>query len=107
MTHLTHKSKWLHLYVPVRKIYVGEMVQKRSTINNNVTLPHSRHFKGKGHKAEQLRFTVFEMVLPLKRGGDRKLKLKQREVWWINKLNSLHPHDLNKDSKLYRFMYNT
>ncbi|OCT95479.1 hypothetical protein XELAEV_18013164mg [Xenopus laevis] len=56
----------------------------------------------KGHTAEQLRFTVLEMVPPLERGGDRELRL--REVWWINKLNSLHPHGLNKDYNLYLFL---
>ncbi|OCU00267.1 hypothetical protein XELAEV_18006038mg [Xenopus laevis] len=98
---------------PCGMIYVGETVQKvksrisqhKSTIKlGNMGLPLSKYFKEKGHTAEQLRFTVLEMVPPLERGGDRELRLKQREVWWINKLNSLHPHGLNKDYNLYLFL---
>ncbi|OCT68210.1 hypothetical protein XELAEV_18039507mg [Xenopus laevis] len=98
---------------PCGKIYVGETIQKvksrisqhRSTINTgNMALPLSKHFKEKGHTAEQLRFTILETVPPLRRGGDRELNLKQREVWWIKKLNSLHPNGLNKDYNLYLFL---
>ncbi|OCT72761.1 hypothetical protein XELAEV_18035743mg [Xenopus laevis] len=45
-----------------------------------------------------------EMIPSLKRGGDRELKLKQRQVRWINKLNTLHLHGLNKDYDLYLFL---
>ncbi|OCT59747.1 hypothetical protein XELAEV_18000617mg, partial [Xenopus laevis] len=98
---------------PCGKIYVGETIQKvksrisqhRFTINTgNMALSLSKHFKEKGHTAEQLRFTILETVPPLRRGGDRELKLKQREVWWIKKLNSLHPNGLNKDYNLYLFL---
>ncbi|OCT92880.1 hypothetical protein XELAEV_18015946mg [Xenopus laevis] len=91
---------------PCNKLYVGETVQKvksrisqhKSTIKSgNLALPLSRHFREHGHTSDQLRFMVLETVPPLKRGGDRELRLKQREVWWINKLNTLHPHGLNKD----------
>ncbi|OCT55666.1 hypothetical protein XELAEV_18000201mg [Xenopus laevis] len=98
---------------PCGKIYVGETVQKvksrisqhKSSIKSgNLALPLSRHFKEFGHTVDQLRFMVLETVPPLKRGGDRELRLKQREVWWINKLNSLHPHGLNRDYDLYLFL---
>ncbi|OCT58485.1 hypothetical protein XELAEV_18002044mg [Xenopus laevis] len=97
----------------VVRFMLGETVQKvksrisqhKSTIKSgNLALPLSRHFKEFGHMADQLRFMVLETVPPLKRGGDRELRLKQREVWWINKLNSLHPHGLNKDYDLYLFL---
>ncbi|OCT66594.1 hypothetical protein XELAEV_18042847mg [Xenopus laevis] len=57
-----------------------------------------------GHTSDQLRFMVLETIPPLKRGSDCELRLKQREVWWINKLNTLHPHGLNKDYDLYLFL---
>ncbi|OCT84429.1 hypothetical protein XELAEV_18022582mg [Xenopus laevis] len=97
---LEHPGTVYAIVCPCGKIYVGEMVQKvkshisqyRSTINGgNMTLPLSKDFKEKGHTAEQLKLTILEVVPPLKRGGDSKLKLKPREVWWINKLNTLHP----------------
>ncbi|OCT84834.1 hypothetical protein XELAEV_18022991mg [Xenopus laevis] len=78
------------LICPCGLLYVGETTlqiktrisQHRSTIRKgNVMLPVSKH-----------------------RGGDRELRLKQREVWWINKLNSFHPHGLNKDYDLYLFL---
>ncbi|OCT79951.1 hypothetical protein XELAEV_18026767mg [Xenopus laevis] len=109
----TFKHPVYAIVCPCGMIYVGETVQKikswisqhKSTIKlGNMGLPLSKHFKEKGHTAEQLRFTVLEMVPPLERGGDHELRLKQREVWWINKLNSLHPHGLNKDYNLYLFL---
>ncbi|OCT97387.1 hypothetical protein XELAEV_18009609mg [Xenopus laevis] len=77
---------------PCGKLYVGETVQKvklrisqhKSTIKSgNLALPLSRHFKEQGRTSDQLQFMVLEMIPPLKRGGDRELKLKQREgrVW--------------------------
>ncbi|OCT63510.1 hypothetical protein XELAEV_18044609mg [Xenopus laevis] len=61
---------------PCGKIYVGETIQKvksrisqhRSTINvGNAALPLSKHFKDKGHTAEQLKFTILEVIPPLNR----------------------------------------
>ncbi|OCT94650.1 hypothetical protein XELAEV_18012333mg [Xenopus laevis] len=98
---------------PCGMIYVGETIQKvksrisqhKSTIKfGNTALPLSRHFKEKGHTVEQLRFMVLEYVPPLVRGGDREFRLKQREVWWMKILNSLHPAGLNKDYNLYLFL---
>ncbi|OCT74039.1 hypothetical protein XELAEV_18033002mg [Xenopus laevis] len=79
--------------------------QHRSSINlGNTTLPVSKHFIEKGHTADQLKFMILETIPPLKRGGDRELKLKKREVWWINKLKSLHPAGLNKDYDLFLYL---
>ncbi|OCT86954.1 hypothetical protein XELAEV_18020644mg [Xenopus laevis] len=91
------------LVCPCGLIYVGEVQmiksrisQHRSAINlSNMSQPVSKHFLEKGHSADQLRFMVLEMIPPLKNGGDRKLRLKQREVWWIHKLGSLQPKGLN------------
>ncbi|OCT93930.1 hypothetical protein XELAEV_18011593mg [Xenopus laevis] len=87
------------LTCPCGLIYIGETTQMvksrisqiRSSINlGNMTLPGSKHFLEKGHTSDQLKFMVLENIPPLKRGGDRELKLKQREVWLINKLGSLY-----------------
>ncbi|OCT95838.1 hypothetical protein XELAEV_18013528mg [Xenopus laevis] len=118
-----HKGRGYHtclsqfvVYVivcPCGKLYVGETVQKvksrisqhKSTIKSgNLALPLSRHVKEQGHTSDQLQFMVLEMIPPWKRGGDQELKLKQREQWWINKLNTLHSHGCNKDYDLYLFL---
>ncbi|OCT55209.1 hypothetical protein XELAEV_18003862mg [Xenopus laevis] len=79
--------------------------QHRSSINlGNTMLPVSKHFIEKGHTADQLKFMILETIPPLKRGGDRELRLKKREVWWINKLKSLHPTGLNKDYDLFLYL---
>lgn len=88
------------LTCPCNLLYVGETTQKikdriaqhRSTIRHpQSSLPVSRHFSEMGHKDTDLRFMVLEEIPHDKRGGDRILKLKRREVWWINKLQSLAP----------------
>ncbi|OCT91955.1 hypothetical protein XELAEV_18015012mg [Xenopus laevis] len=106
--HYTCVSKFA-IYVltcPCGLIFIGKttpMVKSRvsqhhSSINlGNTTSPVSKHFLYKGHTADQLRFMLLETVPLLKRGGDRELKLKRREVWWIKKLKSLYPTGLNKD----------
>ncbi|OCT55250.1 hypothetical protein XELAEV_18003530mg, partial [Xenopus laevis] len=101
------------LTCPCGLIYVGETTQMvksrisqhRSSINlGNTTLPVSKHFVDLGHTADQLKFMVLEVVPPMKRGGDRELKLKRREVWWINMLKSLYPRGLNRDYDLFLFL---
>ncbi|KAE8625392.1 hypothetical protein XENTR_v10006256 [Xenopus tropicalis] len=113
--HFTCLSQYMvyAIICPCKKIYVGETVQKvksrisqhKSTINvgDNI-LPLSKHFREHGHTPEQLSYTVLEGVPPQKRGRDWELRLKQREVWWIKRLNSLHPNGLNKDYNLYLFV---
>ncbi|OCT75719.1 hypothetical protein XELAEV_18030906mg [Xenopus laevis] len=79
--------------------------QHRSSINlGNTTLPVSKHFLDNGHTVDQLRFMVLETVPLLKRGGDRELKWKRREVWCINKLKSLHPMGLNMDYDMFLYL---
>ncbi|OCU01567.1 hypothetical protein XELAEV_18007358mg [Xenopus laevis] len=113
--HYTCISKFA-IYVltcPCSLIYVGESTQMvksrisqhRSSINlGNTTLPVLKHFVIVGHTADQLKFMVLEVVPPIRRGGDRELKLKRREVWWINMLKSLHPWGLNRDYDLFLFL---
>ncbi|OCT55392.1 hypothetical protein XELAEV_18002551mg [Xenopus laevis] len=79
--------------------------QHRSSINlGNTTLPVSKHFVDMGHTVDHLKFMVLEVVPPTRRGGDRELKLKRREVRWINMLKSLHPLGLNRDYDLFLFL---
>ncbi|OCT82437.1 hypothetical protein XELAEV_18024967mg, partial [Xenopus laevis] len=113
--HFTCISKFA-IYVltcPCGLIYVGETTQMvksrisqhRSSINlGNTTLPVSKHLVDLGHTADQLKFMVLEVVPPMRRGGDRELKLKRREVWWINMLKSLYPRGLNRDCDLFLFL---
>lgn len=98
------------LTCPCKLLYVGETTQKikdriaqhRSTIRlKQPGLPVSRHFLEKGHQDSDLRFMVLEED---RRGGDRILRLKQREVWWINRLRSLYPDGMNRDYDLYLFL---
>ncbi|OCU01958.1 hypothetical protein XELAEV_18007738mg [Xenopus laevis] len=98
--HYTCVSKYV-VYVlicPCGLIYIGQTTQMiksrisqhRSSINlGNMSQPVSKHFIEKGHGADQLRLMVLEMVPPLKNRGDREIRLKQWEVWWIHKLSSL------------------
>ncbi|OCT88426.1 hypothetical protein XELAEV_18017057mg [Xenopus laevis] len=63
--------------------------QHKSSIDlGNDRLPVSKHFIDMGHKADQLKFIVLEGIPPFKYGGNRELKVKNREVWWIHKLNT-------------------
>ncbi|OCT78618.1 hypothetical protein XELAEV_18029706mg [Xenopus laevis] len=102
------------LICPCGLIYVVETTQmiklrisqQRSAINlGNMTLPVAKNFVEKGHtSSDQLRFMVLETIPPQKRGGDQELKLKKREVCWINKLNSLYPAGLNRDYDFFLFI---
>ncbi|OCT72918.1 hypothetical protein XELAEV_18035900mg [Xenopus laevis] len=79
--------------------------QHKSSINlGNMRLPVSKHFLEAGHVADQLKYMVLEGIPPLKFGGNRELKLKQREVWWIHRLKTLAPSGLNRDYDLYLFL---
>ncbi|OCT56704.1 hypothetical protein XELAEV_18004515mg [Xenopus laevis] len=101
------------LTCPCGLIYIGETTQMvksriskhKSSINlGNAKLSVSKHFLDLGHSADQLKVMVLEGVPPLKYGGNRELRLKQREVWWVKKINSLEPHVLNRDNDLYLFL---
>lgn len=66
-------------------------------------LPLARHFIEKGHTESQLRFMVIDDVSKNRRGGNRELELRKREVNWIHQLDTLQPKRLNSDFKLYLF----
>ncbi|OCT72956.1 hypothetical protein XELAEV_18035937mg [Xenopus laevis] len=95
--HYTCISKFA-IYVltcPCGLIYVG-----------NTTLPVSKHFLDMGHTTDQLKFMVLDLVPPIRRGGDRELKLKRREhdiegtkkVTWIGQYLT--------NMMLYQFSFN-
>ncbi|OCT75561.1 hypothetical protein XELAEV_18030742mg [Xenopus laevis] len=97
--HFTCTSEYViyALTCPCGYIYIGEttqmvksrMSQLKYSINlGNDRLLVSEHFIDMGHNSDQLKFIVLEGIPPLKYGGDREQKLKQREVWWRHKLNT-------------------
>ncbi|CAJ0946009.1 unnamed protein product, partial [Ranitomeya imitator] len=97
------------LKCPCGLLYVGETTQSvkdriskhKSTIRcKNLLLPIPHHFLSKGHSVSQLRFQVIEQVTPPRCGGNRISILKQREAFWIHKLNALTPKGLNRDHDL-------
>lgn len=47
---------------------------------------------------------VLEGIEKNRRGGDRELTLKRREVHWIHFLNTISPNGLNTDLDLYLFI---
>ncbi|OCT95296.1 hypothetical protein XELAEV_18012983mg [Xenopus laevis] len=90
--HFTCTSKYViyALTCPCGYIYIGETTQMvksrisqhKSSINlGNDRLLVSKHFNDMGHNADQFKFIVLEGIPPLKYGGDREQKLKQREEW--------------------------
>lgn len=98
---------------PCPLIYIGETTTKcRLHINNHkstirtgkVELPVPRHFLEQGHTVMDLTFSIIDHVPSLRRGGNREKILKQREVWWINKLRTLYPLGLNLDYPFQVFL---
>lgn len=108
---LTCKSEYV-IYViqcPCNKLYVGETtMQCRQRMNNHkstirtqkVELPVAQHFLEKGHNLNELRFSIVDHIPRQRRGGDRKLMLKKRELEWIFKLNTLEPTGLNQEFRV-------
>ncbi|OCT79029.1 hypothetical protein XELAEV_18030125mg [Xenopus laevis] len=58
----------------------------------------SRHYK-ESHSSDPkgTLFLVLEQIPASFKGGDRLIRLRQRETFWIFELNSLQPHGLNID----------
>lgn len=94
------------LKCPCGLIYVGETSQKvknritshKSTIRCKKTwLPVPHHFEEANHNIAQLRYQILEHIPRPRRGGNHIKLLKQRESYWIHRLNSLSPNGLNRD----------
>lgn len=108
--YYTCTSDWV-VYIlkcPCSLIYVGETTCDLKTRLNNhrftirkkrLDLPVSKHFAEKNHSEWDIKCVVIDSVPPLKRGGDRLMKLRKKELEWIFRLNSLRPHGLNVDFK--------
>ncbi|XP_069607905.1 uncharacterized protein [Ranitomeya imitator] len=86
--------------------YVGETTQHirdrisqhKSTIRCGRTLlPIPAHFLEHHHGISQLRYQIIDHVPPLRRGGDRIQRLKDRESFWIHTLQTLTPLGLNRE----------
>lgn len=97
------------LKCPCGLVYGGETTQRvrdrigkhKSTIRcKNLMLPIPHHFNEKGHNVSQLRYQVLEQIQTPRRGGNRIQLLKQRESFWIHRLNSLSPNGLNREFNL-------
>lgn len=94
------------LKCPCGLAYVGETAQRvqdrltkhKSTIRcRNLMLPLPSHFDKAGHNISQLRYQIIEHVLMPRQGGNRIPLLKQRESFWIHRLNTLNPNGLNRE----------
>ncbi|OCT97836.1 hypothetical protein XELAEV_18010068mg [Xenopus laevis] len=64
----------------------------------------SRHFSAMSHNVNQLKWLVLEVVHNPPRGGDLKLRLSQREMYWIRKLNTVNPKGLNESWSVKSFL---
>lgn len=86
--------------------YIGKTTQQirdrisqhKSTIRTKkLGLPLPDHFLSNNHHVYQLKFQVIDWVPKSRRGGDRGLALTKKELFWIRKLGTLHPHGLNRE----------
>ncbi|CAJ0928468.1 unnamed protein product [Ranitomeya imitator] len=90
--------------------YVGETTQHirdrisqhKSTIRcKRIMLPIPAHFIAHNHNISQLRYQVIDHVPIARRGGNRILKLKEKEAYWIHTLQTLEPKGLNRGYELF------
>lgn len=98
---------------PCGLLYIGETTQKvkdriarhkYSIRDKLLQLPLGRHFLEKGHSISQLKYMVLEGISKNRRGVDRELVLRKREVYWIHFLNTIAPKGLKTDLDLYLFV---
>lgn len=67
-------------------------------------LPVPKHFLDAGHTERDLRFMILEQIPFPQRSGDRLVLLRNKELWWIFRLNTLKSHGLNVDFKISGIM---
>lgn len=86
--------------------YIGKTTQMakdriskhKSTIRTcKVELPIPEHFLSHKHQIHQLRYQIIDWVPVPRRGGDRDALLSKKELYWILKLDTLHPRGLNRE----------
>lgn len=94
---------------PCGLVYIGETSQKmksrlsshKSTIRCKKTwLPLPYHFEAAQHTIAQLRYQILEHVPRPRRGGNHIQILKERESYWIHRMNCMEPLGLNRDFNL-------
>ena len=92
------------------KLYIGEtkqtlkcrITQHISSIKRKIPTPVSEHFNGEGHSIKD--FTFFGLLNNIS-WSDSKIKII--ETHWINKLHTLNPNGLNKDTNKNSIRYIT
>ena len=102
------------LTCPCGLLYVGETTCDMNTRLNNHTftirrkrrdLPVPKHLTEAGHKEKDLRFMILDQVQMPRRGGDRTLTLKKRELYWIYRLQTLRPVGLNVEFSVVSYRH--
>lgn len=97
------------LWCPCNLLYIEEtrnevkirLNQHRYSIRKKPNdLPVPKHFNELNHTEKDLKFMVIDHIPIQRRGGDRILALKRRELMWIHRCNSLTPGGLNVDFKI-------
>ncbi|CAJ0933968.1 unnamed protein product, partial [Ranitomeya imitator] len=98
------------LMCPCKLWYIGEttcefkvrMNQHRYSIRKKRTdLPVPKHFLEFNHTEKDLKCKIIDAVPAQRRGGDRELILKKKELKCIYELNTLKPNGLNVDFKIH------
>lgn len=59
------------------------------------------HCKQCGHTAAQFRFVVIDHIPMSKKSGNSELSIKQKEVRWIARLDTLISRELKMDFNLH------
>ncbi|OCU02623.1 hypothetical protein XELAEV_18008386mg, partial [Xenopus laevis] len=91
------------LKCPCGNSYVGKTkrdedreITNRELEKQKSVTPVSRHFRMQGHNSDQLRWLVLQIVRIPPRGGEYNHILLQKEIMWIDKLNTMAPMGLNE-----------
>ncbi|OCT86403.1 hypothetical protein XELAEV_18020085mg [Xenopus laevis] len=91
MAYVGQTTRQVKSRIKVHRGYIRNF--KKDTYTDTAV---ARHFSAMKHNLNQLKWLVLEVVNNPPRGGDLKLRLLQREMYWIRKLNSLNPKGLNE-----------
>ncbi len=101
------------LKCPCQKIYIGKSLRqlklrisehKPNIRRQDITSSVARHFNEMGHDIKQLECIGIEEVFVSRRGGNINKELLKREAFWIHKLKSLTPNDMNEELELSVFL---
>lgn len=94
------------MYIAETILEVRKRISRhKSTIRTGLTdLPIPKNIIEKSHTVSQLRYRVIDSVPPLRRGKDRMARLREKELMWIHKLDTLAPRRLNWDFNLHAIL---